>query len=62
MIIKKIYNNNIVLVEDEKQLEMVLIGRGIAFHKKAGDPIDAAKAEKRFVIESPEVTSRFRNW
>lgn len=59
MIIKKVYNNNIVLVEDEKQLEMVLIGRGIAFQKKAGDPVDAAKAEKRFVIDSPEVTSRF---
>ncbi|EEG52129.1 putative transcription antiterminator LicT, partial [[Clostridium] asparagiforme DSM 15981] len=59
MVIKKIYNNNIVLVEDEKQLEMILLGRGIAFQKKAGDEIDPGRAEKRFVIDSPELTSRF---
>jgi len=59
MIIKKIYNNNIVLVEDEKQLEMILLGRGICFGKKAGDSIDEKKAEKRFVIDSPDLTSRF---
>lgn len=47
---QKIYNNNIVLVEDEKQLEMILLGRGIAFQKKAGDEIDPGRAEKRFVI------------
>ena len=59
MIVKKVYNNNIVLVEDEKQLEMILLGKGIAFQKRVGDTIDAKKAEKRFVIDSPELTSRF---
>lgn len=59
MIVKKIYNNNIVLVENEKQLEMILLGRGIAFGKKVGDELDADKAEKRFVIDSPDLTSRF---
>ena len=59
MVIKKIYNNNIVLVEDRQQLEMILIGKGLAFGKKAGDKVDARQAEKRFVIDSPELTSRF---
>lgn len=59
MIVKKVFNNNIVLVEDEKQLEMILLGKGIAFQKKAGDTIEPEKAEKRFVIDSPELTSRF---
>ena len=59
MIVKKVYNNNIVLVEDEKQLEMILIGRGISFGKKVGDFMDAGKAEKRFVIDSSELTSKF---
>lgn len=59
MVIKKIYNNNILLVEDERQLEMILIGRGIAFQKKVGDRISQDRAEKRFVIDSPELTSRF---
>ena len=59
MVIKKVYNNNIVLVENDQQLEMILIGRGLAFGKKPGDSIDAGQAEKRFVIDSPELTSRF---
>lgn len=59
MVIKKIYNNNIILVEDEKQKEMILLGRGLAFGKKAGEQIRGENAEKRFVIDSPELTSRF---
>ena len=34
MVIKKIYNNNIILVEDEKQKEMILLGRGLHLAKK----------------------------
>lgn len=59
MVIKKIYNNNIVLVEDQRQLEMILIGKGLAFKKKPGDEVNAEQAEKQFVIDSPELTSRF---
>ncbi len=59
MVIKKIYNNNIVLVEDEGQREMILQGRGLAFGKKAGDSIEVEKVEKRFVIDSPDLTAKF---
>lgn len=59
MVIKKIYNNNIVLVENEKQLEMILLGRGIAFKKKVGEELDPDRAEKRFVIDSPTLTNQF---
>lgn len=59
MVIKKIYNNNVLLVEDEKQMEMILLGKGLAFGKKTGDTIDVQKAEKRFVIDSPELTAEF---
>lgn len=59
MKIKKIYNNNIVLVEDEKQLEMILLGAGIAFKRKAGEDLDPTLAEKRFVIDSPSRTNQF---
>lgn len=59
MIIKKIYNNNVLLVEDEKQLEMILMGKGLAFGKKTGDSVSGDDAEKRFVIDSPELTAEF---
>ena len=59
MKIKKVYNNNIVLAENEQLLEVVLLGRGIAFQKKAGDEIDPLKIDKTFVLDSPELSSRF---
>ncbi|MGF2940961.1 PRD domain-containing protein [Enterococcus xiangfangensis] len=57
--IKKIFNNNVVLVIDAKGLERILIGRGLAFNKKIGQIVDEAKIEKIFVVDSPNVTDRF---
>jgi len=59
MKVKKVYNNNIILAENEQLLEVVLLGRGIAFRKKAGDEVDASKIEKTFILDSPELSSRF---
>ena len=47
MRIKKKFNNNVILVEDDNGLEQVLIGKAISFDKKIGDEIDANIAEKR---------------
>ncbi|MGO3116441.1 BglG family transcription antiterminator LicT [Enterococcus pseudoavium] len=57
--IKKIFNNNVVLVIDTKGLERILIGRGIAFKKKVGETVEKAKIEKTFVVDSPNVADRF---
>ncbi|MEO1769211.1 PRD domain-containing protein [Candidatus Enterococcus ferrettii] len=57
--IKKIFNNNVVLVIDTKGLERILIGRGIAFRKKVGETVQKDKIEKTFVVDSPNVTDRF---
>lgn len=59
MIIKKIFNNNALLAEDEKQNEVILMGRGIAFQKKNGDPLDETKIEKRFVFDASELNDKF---
>jgi beta-glucoside operon transcriptional antiterminator len=59
MRIKKIYNNNIILSESDNQLEHILLGRGIAFQKKAGDVVDKDKIEKTFVLDSPQLTNKF---
>ncbi|MDQ2125001.1 hypothetical protein M2M32_00215 [Weissella cibaria] len=39
MLIKKIFNNNVLLAED-KQQDIVVIGRGIGFQKKRGDAVE----------------------
>lgn len=49
MLIRKIFNNNVVLAVGEDENELILMGRGIAFQKKAGDVIDESKVDKIFV-------------
>ncbi|MCM3653437.1 BglG family transcription antiterminator LicT [Metabacillus litoralis] len=49
MLIRKIFNNNVVLAVAEDENELILIGRGIAFQKKVGDLIDESKVDKKFV-------------
>lgn len=57
--VKKRYNNNIILAEDEKWSEVILLGKGIAFQKRPGDLIDEALIDKKFVFESSESSSKF---
>lgn len=57
--VKKVFNNNTVLVNDQKGLERILIGKGIAFGCKVGQLIDESKIDKTFIVDSPEVTNRF---
>ncbi len=59
MIIKKIFNNNVLLAENAQQLEMILLGKGIAFQKKAGDAVEESKIDKKFVIDSDDSKAKF---
>lgn len=59
MNIKKIYNNNIILAEDEKRLEHIILGRGIAFQQKRGDQVNHGKIEKIFELKSNQTMSKF---
>ncbi len=49
MEIKKIFNNNVVVIEKDGK-EQVICGRGIAFSKKIGDLIDEDKITQTFVL------------
>lgn len=61
MRIKKIYNNNIIMAHDEKQLEKILLGKGIAFNQREGDEVDQSKIDKIYTLESKELVDRFVN-
>ena len=50
MIIDKILNNNVIIVKDKNNVEKIIMGRGIAFHKKIGDEIEKKKIEKVFTL------------
>lgn len=58
MQIIKVINNNVISSEDDKGKEIVVMGKGIGFGKKAGDEIDETKIEKVFSLPD-ESTSQF---
>ncbi|RCW63924.1 BglG family transcription antiterminator LicT [Saliterribacillus persicus] len=58
MIIKKVLNNNVIVTENEYNQEMVVMGRGIAFQKKAGGQIDDSQVEKTFVLQNTGISEK----
>lgn len=54
MIVKRIYNNNIILADDHEGKEVVLLGRGIGFGLSKGDWINKEKIEKKFALDEAE--------
>jgi len=49
MLISKILNNNVVISE-ENQEEVILMGRGLAFGRKVGQEIPDELIEKKYVL------------
>lgn len=58
MIIQKIINNNIISAYDESGAEIVVMGRGIGFGKKAGNQVPDDRIEKVFRIQSHSVAEQ----
>lgn len=59
MRIKKILNNNTVLVVRNDNMECVVLGSGIGFSRKVNDVINLEKIEKIFVLETEEKMNNF---
>ncbi|WP_442599870.1 BglG family transcription antiterminator LicT [Neobacillus sp. D3-1R] len=60
MKIHKVINNNVISVLTENNQEMVVMGRGLAFKKKTGDPVEEELIEKVFTLENKDVSDRFK--
>ncbi|MGL5339939.1 MAG: BglG family transcription antiterminator LicT [Aeromonas veronii] len=58
MLITKVLNNNVVVVKNGFQQEQVVMGRGLGFQKRAGEPIDFALIEKVFSLKEPGLVSQ----
>lgn len=61
MKIEKIINNNIVSALDNDGKEIVVMGRGLGFQKKAGQLLDEKNIEKVFRLESDDIRERFKD-
>jgi beta-glucoside operon transcriptional antiterminator len=57
MKIDKILNNNVVIIK-ENDTEKIVMGRGIAFSKHAGDEIDPTHINKIFVLSTSDCFSK----
>ena len=60
MRIKKVINNNILCVIDEKGRESIVTGRGLGFGRKVGQFVDPAAVEKVYRMEDKTVQHRLR--
>ncbi|GAA0432724.1 MULTISPECIES: BglG family transcription antiterminator LicT [Virgibacillus] len=60
MKIHKVLNNNVVSAFDEEGMELVVMGRGLAFQKKAGQEIEADKIEKVFTLKDQQTFDNFK--
>ncbi|MGG7141864.1 BglG family transcription antiterminator LicT [Clostridium nigeriense] len=60
MIIKRLINNNIVVVDREDGKEIIVVGKGIGFKKKSGDYVDGSKIEKSYHMVDNETSLRFQ--
>lgn len=50
--VKKVLNNNVLIGSHESFGEVVLIGKGIGFSRRPGQPIDSNLVEKLFVLKN----------
>ena len=61
MLVEKVLNNNVVVSIDPKtRKEVILMGSGIAFNKKAGQLIDERKIEKVFYVEDENLGNKIK--
>jgi beta-glucoside operon transcriptional antiterminator len=59
--IHKVINNNVVSVINNQNQELVVMGRGLAFKKKSGDPIDEKLIEKVFKLDNKDLNEKFKS-
>lgn len=60
MRIKKVFNNNVLLAEQQGH-EVVLIGKGLGFQKKTGDPVDENLVTKTYTPTADNWLANFQS-
>lgn len=61
MKVEKVINNNIVRSLDDQNNEVLVMGSGLGFKKKPGDPVDSAKIEKVYQLKDPRQIKSLEN-
>lgn len=59
MVISKVLNNNVVVVNENGKEEIVM-GRGLAYKKTVGDEINEDMIDKVYTLSSKDISSKFQ--
>lgn len=60
MVVKKILNNNVITSNDEDGQEIIIVGTGIGWKQKPGQPVETDKIEKIFRMDTASSTARLK--
>ncbi len=60
--IHRVFNNNVVLFIDEDGKEVIAMGKGIGFQKKADDLLDESKVDKYFHMQDENASHKFQQF
>ncbi len=60
MFIKKIFNNNVILTENEAGREIIVMGRGIAFNRRVGEKFLSNEIERTYTLSSKGMMEKFQ--
>lgn len=58
MIVQKILNNNLLLVENENGQEQIAMGKGLRFSYKVGDALKSEDVEKIYMLKNNKNTKK----
>jgi beta-glucoside operon transcriptional antiterminator len=58
--VRKVLNNNVIVTRCDKNKEVIVMGKGLAFGLKMGDDIDQDRIDKTFALNSSKEVSRFQ--
>ena len=58
--VAKVLNNNVIIGTHPEHQEVVVIGKGIGFHRKSGDIIPLQTVEKMFILTSQEEQEQYK--
>ena len=61
MVIKKVLNNNLLLVEEKGQ-EQIAMGRGLRFSYKVGDQVRKEDVEKVYMLKEEKTAGIISAW
>lgn len=50
MVIKRVFNNNVAMVTSDEGAELIVIGKGLCFGRRAGDVVEASSVEKTYAL------------